>query len=184
MCIVIYFGYTPPPKTGSVHETESSGCEEGQVLVTPPASGRLQCPSIRPPQVPTFPQEAWSCSSPGPRWPAPGLPQSMVSRLWELAGLRMPLSRKNSRGGPATRGSSRNALFHVECGAWEPTFLGHLSLGREGNRGTASPGRGRWRRPRAPPPSGNQRNETRAARRPAAAAHARWLPVPPPVSAV
>lgn len=169
-------------------------CEEGHVLVTPSASQGSSYPSVRPRRC-LVPQEpGWSpacpAGRPGPAaaWALAGgsgaFPQAERSpSVWKLTGLGIPLSRKNSRVGPATRASSRKALFHVECGAWEPTFLRRVSLWREGNRHSASPSRGRWEAGSAT--TQRERRERRHVR-----PHAVWprsmrlAACPPPVSAV
>lgn len=129
-------------------------CEEVSVSVTS-ASGRLGLRgSVRPPQVPAFPQEATVCSpnlpqlggalspeqpnSRGTRWPARGVCKRVMwsPSVRKLAELGISLSRKSRRGpglapwGPFARG------------AWEKTLLRLgsrvrcLSLQREESRGT------------------------------------------------
>lgn len=88
MCIVIYFGYAPPlQKLALCMKPNPLECEEVNVSVTSSAPARLELPrSIRPPQVPAFPQEAvvWSPALPqlgglmlelslAARWPARGV---------------------------------------------------------------------------------------------------------------
>lgn len=148
MCIFIYFGYAPPPNTGSV-------CVWNRILWNArkwtfrwlsSAPRRLELPrSIRPPQVPASPQEAavWR----------PALPQLggliLELRLGTRAGLFRVFS--TAQRGLRMSGSWQSSEFHCPEGAaagwacdpgglplgpfpcrrgtWEPRFLRRLYHG-------------------------------------------------------
>lgn len=146
-------------------------CEEVSVSVTS-ASGRLGLRgSVRPPQVPAFPQEATVCSpdlpqlggalspeqpnSRGTRWPARGVCKRVMwsPSVRKLAELGIPLSRKSRRGpglapwGPFPRGAWGKNTPET----WITCKVFVITEGRK-QRHRAFPSRGRQGRPGMPPP--------------------------------
>lgn len=134
MCIVVYFGYAPPPKTGSARETGSSGMRGSERLgdffgisVRKAAATEHQAPASACFAAKGRCLESRLAQLGGPaldlrlgdRRPAPGISDRALwsPGVWKLMELRIPLSRKSSRLGPGPRGPSQKGPFPLERGA-------------------------------------------------------------------
>lgn len=170
MCIFVYFGYTPPPKTGSVRETESPGNRGRERF-----GGFFGIRKARAPQK--HPAATSACfsarghsleSRPAALRPRPGaepghslacsrdFKQSrVVSQRLEADGAQNPSVKKEQEGQAWYPEALQKGPFHAEPGNQRPEDVCHR---REANRGPACtvPSSGRWRRLGVRPPKGKE----------------------------